>query len=591
MRKFYRSDNAAVRIMTIVAYVTAFTMLKFPFAAMDDYLMSYAANGSLGDTALYNLIYPNVLFGAFLRPLYYLFPAINWYGLVLVVTQAVTFAIWVWIAQENSQNTVFHIVVLLCAGCSLFITTFTVTAYLSTISGLGLLFLGFYQKKSKVAPAAVLLMLWGFLIRKSVLLSVIILFGGHAVSILFDQCKEKRKAIGTCIAIGLLLFGFFFVGELGWTWATLPICLFCSLVAWKIIANSNSSLLPLVGPLSLFLVLCACSQAIQYTVEQVTGWQEFRNYTTARSDAVDSPYVSFGLIEEPLTQADVSETDYTMLYSWQFADKAVFSEEKLHEISNIVYEHSGEALDLKAQFLGLGAKAAFLLPVLVALALAVRGQGRRLILVSSLVCLWAMFILLVFRQRLVARVYIPLSIGSSLQMLLSSTRTNPYREIRKLTKILVNVLAFCGAGLLILQSWNLLPPQNFALQDIVAYIRSDTNKHYIVQSDVYNSAYYSGKPVFEVVPTDVFQNIIKHGSVDSFSPRQYEQMEGWNLSNPDRLLMSLVSDDDMYYVGYDASLLQRYLSQHTGQSVEVEVLYTFDCGASVYAFYVPSLSE
>lgn len=274
---------------------------------------------------------------------------------------------------------------------------------------------------------------------------------------------------------------------------------------------------------------------MQSAVEQSTGWQEFRAYTTARSAAVDSPYVPYLFIENSLDKIDVSETDYTMLYSWQFADKAVFSEEKLHEISNIVYEHSGEALDLKAQFLGLGAKAAFLLPVLVALALAVRGQGRRLILVSSLVCLWAMFILLVFRQRLVARVYIPLSIGSSLQMLLSPTRTHPYREIRKLTKILVNVLAFCGAGLLILQSWNLLPPQNFALQDIVAYIRSDTNKHYIVQSDVYNSAYYSGKPVFEIAPTDAFQNIIKPGSGDSFSPRQYEQMEGWNLSNPDRL--------------------------------------------------------
>lgn len=62
-------------------------------------------------------------------------------------------------------------------------------------------------------------------------------------------------------------------------------------------------------------------------------------------------------------------------------------------------------------------------------------------------------------------------------------------------------------------------------------------------------------------------------------------------TNPDRLLISLVSDDDMHYVGYDASLLQRYLSQHTGRSVEVEVLNTFDCGASVYAFYVPSLSE
>ena len=52
MRKFYRSDNAAVRILAVVAYVAAFTMLKFPFAAMDDYLMSYVANGSLGDTAL-----------------------------------------------------------------------------------------------------------------------------------------------------------------------------------------------------------------------------------------------------------------------------------------------------------------------------------------------------------------------------------------------------------------------------------------------------------------------------------------------------------------------------------------------------------
>lgn len=90
MRKLYHTNSAVIVFMTICIYIIIFKVLKLPYAAMDDYLMSYAANGSLGDTALYNLIYPNILFGALLRPFYYLFPAVNWYGLALLVTQALS---------------------------------------------------------------------------------------------------------------------------------------------------------------------------------------------------------------------------------------------------------------------------------------------------------------------------------------------------------------------------------------------------------------------------------------------------------------------------------------------------------------------
>lgn len=46
MCKFYRSGNAVVCIMVIVAYLAVFAVLKLPFAIMNDYQMSYTANGS-----------------------------------------------------------------------------------------------------------------------------------------------------------------------------------------------------------------------------------------------------------------------------------------------------------------------------------------------------------------------------------------------------------------------------------------------------------------------------------------------------------------------------------------------------------------
>ena len=100
--------------------------------------------------------------------------------------------------------------------------------------------------------------------------------------------------------------------------------------------------------------------------------------------------------------------------------------------------------------------------------------------------------------------------------------------------------------------------------------------------------YYCDRPVKDVLCTNTFWNIVRSGSWDSFSERYYLQAESLHLADPDRPLLSLVTNPGTIFVSQDASLMQAFLSEQTGKNIQVEERENTGTDIHIYQFHAAS---
>ena len=133
-------------------------------------------------------------------------------------------------------------------------------------------------------------------------------------------------------------------------------------------------------------------------------------------------------------------------------------------------------------------------------------------------------------------------------------------------------MALCG--MLILCSWNAeqvirrigaQTQQRENLRPVAAYLKQQPDTLFAIQTQLYNALYYDAVPVFSVKGTDVFDNVIKLGSGDSFSGRYYKQLRQFSIQNPDELMQDLARQQNLRYVAWDDELLTTFLQEHVGQ--------------------------
>ena len=129
---------------------------------------------------------------------------------------------------------------------------------------------------------------------------------------------------------------------------------------------------------------------------------------------------------------------------------------------------------------------------------------------------------------------------------------------------------------------------NTAYQSVKEEITADSSRLCIIDGYVLSMLYYYDRPVKDVLCTDTFWNIVRSGSWDSFSERYYLQAENLHLTDPDRPLLSLVTDPGTIFVSQDASLMQAFLSEQTGKNILVEERENTGTDIHIYQFHAAS---
>ena len=584
------------------------------FMEPDDYLLNFIANGSYGWKYSENLVYIRTSVGYLLKGLYHLTGAVNWYAVLLLLVILCSFAVFydiLWLRTRSAAALLLTASLNFLAVPVFF--TYTAAAFFSACAGFLLLEDGLFHSPDSnntgtvELTAGIVFFYFGFALRKDTIVPELALcfpiamysflhtIRGYSPKV---QKREGRHSVRhpfhrilPALLAGILLFG----GD-------------------------------------------AVIQSKSYGSDT---WRFFSSFNEARTSVVDYNRLSYDLHKTELENAGLSATDYDMLCSWKFADKKVFTIDGMTAAGKLA-RHSfslpERVADARQNLQGATLRI-FLLPAaawtFVLFLNFARRRKRRLspALLSGLTLLmWYLLCaaLLLYRMRFVTRVAAPLMMTAIIWILTaglghgqaaparknvkqeqavptcenekpdtenSSGRKSVWKESCQnvICRILAIVTLLLTAGMEITCTRDFLASTrdhrqagNTAYQSVKEEITADSSRLCIIDGYVLSMLYYYDRPVKDVLCTDTFWNIVRSGSWDSFSERYYLQAENLHLPDPDRPLLSLVTDPGTIFVSQDASLMQAFLSEQTGKNIQVEERENTGTDIHIYQFHAAS---
>lgn len=584
------------------------------FMEPDDYLLNFIANGSYGWKYSENLVYIRTSVGYLLKGLYHLTGAVNWYAVLLLLVILCSFAIFydiLWLRTRSAAALLLTASLNFLAVPVFF--TYTAAAFFSACAGFLLLEDGLFHSPGSnntgtvELTAGIVFFYFGFALRKDTIVPELALcfpiamysflhtIRGYSPKV---QKREGRhsgrhpfRRILPALLAGILLFG----GD-------------------------------------------AVIQSKSYGSDT---WRFFSSFNEARTSVVDYNRLSYDLHKTELENAGLSATDYDMLCSWKFADKKVFTIDGM-TVAGKLARHSfslpERVADARQNLQGATLRI-FLLPAaawtFVLFLNFARRRKRRLspALLSGLTLLmWYLLCaaLLLYRMRFVTRVAAPLMMTAIIWILTaglglgqaaparknvkqeqavpacenekpdtenSSGRKSVWKESCQnvICSVLAIVTLLLTVGMEITCTRDFLASTrdhrqagNTAYQSVKEEITADSSRLCIIDGYVLSMLYYYDRPVKDVLCTDTFWNIVRSGSWDSFSERYYLQAENLHLTDPDRPLLSLVTDPGTIFVSQDASLMQAFLSEQTGKNILVEERENTGTDIHIYQFHAAS---
>ena len=311
------------------------------YEVSDDFVMSTILSGAYTKEPNPYIMFVNVLWGYCLLPLYGLFPEISWY---LIVQLALCFCAFTAITYLLfcRENTVWALL-LSCLFLSFFsddaylLVQFTKTAALLTMAG-GLLFLsGLLGEKRNIAMclAGSALFLIGSLYRFSCTLLVI----PYLFLIFTMKVSSTLGSIdsGMPTALGLLSFMVAHSPVGAWRFTVNVTYLLqrtaCHTAALKKIAKCAG----LCFLLFLGAVFLKAVNDMLYLADD--GYRYYRAYATARSKIVDYPNYDYCNNEDEFKSLGMTENDFLMLKTWNFADNDFFTLDKVQAVAEILKEY------------------------------------------------------------------------------------------------------------------------------------------------------------------------------------------------------------------------------------------------------------
>ena len=536
-----QGDSRSIPLRRLTALILSVIFSAVPlfikpayYMTGDDYLLNYIANGSYGTGGSSHLVFIRVLYGAVLKVLYSLTASVNWYLVLLVLLLIISFFIFYSEILMTAPSGLYLLpAVLVHALIIPHFLSFTVTAFLCGGAGA---------------------VLWTRALRlKKFRLRLLTALTGSFL-LLICRCLRKDSFL-PCLAV------------------MSPLLLHAFVTAVRQSAGKKevkeSLLLVIAGFAVLFAAVTASEQAERYAYSD-TDWHTFRSYTFARSAVVDFPPVSYKKNREAFEKAGLTELDYDLLRGWKYAEKNLFSEETLREVSRI----SSGAVTVSSRIsyakrtCPLPYLLFFLLPLLLLTALAAANRPWPLGfgILQVLVCAGLEVFLLFFRMRFVIRVAGPLTMLTLICLVLLTDSSGHPRH-RPAACVCFVLFLTAGAGFMTYYAEETrvprISPDEWPKSQIVSAMETHKDTLYILDGSILNVLFYNGTPVTEVLTTDRFSNIMRAGSWDSFSPRYYAQA-GRFVSDPENLLTSFARDPGTVFVGTEADLITAFLEEQTG---------------------------
>lgn len=547
-------------IMLLSIFIFSGTM---KFEVSDDFIMETIVSGAYNGTPEPYIMFMSPILGYLLSGLYTFVPFINWYVWFQVLLICLGFTIID--AYILKKNFCFKWV-LICIFTFFFsadlyqLMQFTKTATFSLISAVFLFFMYMEEGNLKFLVESLILFTFGLWIRYMtffIVVPVLFIFSIYFIYRNKDQFKLLIKREIIFIFCGIFLF----ISTIG----------------------------------------------IQYLYTSIDKpYQKYTSFGEVRAELVDYQYIPYNLIQESLNDIGISETEYEMIFHWNYGDHDFLTVDKMKQVLDIVRDFRNTHPISKKEsiktlfFKGYWTYVSVWGCILLFLWVLVKNP-KSIFILLTLSCVAGL--LLFFNQiqgRLVYRVEysIFLALGSSFLLTYQEVARYNFKHVSLLQKLIIMVLVF-GKGFSLIPeraedryeimnlSWkNDLKKYKLSFsnekEDFKNYLYENKEKVYIFDFRTMIQSYYLSFGLFDPLQDGEYENSIYFGGVDSYNPSYCEKLENFHFDD----LANALLEDHVYYVNNDSSrLMLDYLKKHIDSNVNLAFVAEID-GYKIWKFSV-----
>ncbi len=460
------------------------------YHAVDDVTINY----SILNKEYMLLPYMGIVLTKALVILQSLFSNVNIYFVFLVAAYSISFSCLLYLLRDRKYKIVLWIIVLVIEFVLLKYFTYSVVAYLLSLSGIFLL----YKEKNLVFP--IVLIFIGISLRVQIITSLLAIC---LVIIIFELIRNKKVK-----QTGILISTIFIV----------------SLTNWLFIQSND----------------------VEKTYIE---WNE--KSTLIR----DYPAIDYSTKKASLDKIGITENTLVSHNSWILSEKQIFSNELLDNLDKVrsvseKYNFSIKKIILK-YFSNEFYKLFTFFVILVFIFYKSKSFYGYLLFLSPLALLTA----LIVRQRIVERVYIPIIILALFIFIVYGNELFVKRNYKLLSN-LENVIFTISCILLMGSIWNYGKNElywfNYHSHDFnKAYnnvLVNNKDNLYIISG--YGNLVSSQPNVSKVfVETDkLTKNIITFGTWQTFSPEYHSKLKEFGVKDTNNILSSAVNSDNIKFI-------------------------------------------
>ena len=542
-------NKRIIRCLTVVliSFVIAFMCFVFfsvGYEENDDTFMNLISVGAFGDRYSHYLIYSHVFIGIFLKYLNIIFPAINWYYLLMLLLNVLAVSVvCLYFSRDISGHRlmILTVIINILMSRDFYINLqYTKNAVLYCCAGILAFLLFVTELRYKDFVTGLLFCVLGGMVRFKCLL-FIIPFGMISMALVCIRYadnvrKEYKKLIGSAAVLLLCIFA---------VWGT---------------------------------------DNIAYSGE----WGKFKQFNEYRTQIWDYTGVNYEAHRAEYESIGVSENDAAMFYDLTYADTDYFTIDLLKKIRDIEYGQgnnvslrlNGSAIrntshEIREAFSESLLPAAFLMIVLMAV---IWGDPSLILMVSCLIFTgYAEYWYLTCMGRVLWRVemgiWLPLCLVTFFFLMSECAKQVENRNDSKKKDIASGIL-ICVVILFVFwsyQDWNYRSNKNTLLAEydseepFINNFRADTEH-------IYLGNFFNPVPGSFAITRNrfggAFENICYAGGWFMPSPVGLYYINERGIANPFKALID--ENAKMYYV-CDSECAERmriFLSEHYGKDVE-----------------------
>ena len=327
-------------LLNLASFLFRIIFFEAKYEVSDDYFIDAVLSGAFGNGYDPDLLFGNIILGYVLVFFYKLFPVISFYFVLLLLLGflSVTAILFILFKKKINAVTVCMAVVFLCflTDDLYVVIQFTKVSAAAGIAGGLLILYGLWEadkRKLRYIIPGTLLALAGTMIR----FSTIYVFAAFLViafincCILFFFSKESKSEFPVKKRVLVVLKDFF---------------------------------------------ICVCVIGFFFGMHYFGGWisnldQEYKDYNQfnlIRTQMTDKNRPDYKDVRDEYEKLGLNENDYSMIYSWNFNDRDIYTDSKLNEVSSIINSRSlKSSVSVESAFNKLITRCVFAYPAAIAL--------------------------------------------------------------------------------------------------------------------------------------------------------------------------------------------------------------------------------